>query len=265
MVQHLLSDGFDDWMDPMGVATTTKVYEWPDGTFLELDFNEDGDVSYFFNFCGGGELLIRRAGNRHVYLGSVNDFLTQGDISKLLGFALDIGATIRPPLWAKESDGFDRLQMPRYVSDEEWEKRYDLPNVESGPFQPAIQVSNWMGITVLRMIQHEGTFKAVWASAWMSKTKEAQAIWPIDRKALSWQISAANAEDAKRKVVDHILETEKILPVSRKENWESSNIQKGRFLVPTPEEVEVFRLLDLPLPFFFFDSELREWIESRTA
>lgn len=263
MVQHGVDDNFDSRMGPMGVATTIKVYEWPDGTFLELDFNEDGDASYFFNFCGGGELLIRKAGNRHVYLGSVNDFLTQGDISKLLGFAMDIGATIRPPLWNKESDGFDRLQMPRYVSDEEWEKRYDLPNVEVAPFQPAIRVSSWMGIQDLRMIQYDGAFKAIWTSAWMSKTREVKAQWSIGR--MRWEIPATNAEDAKRKVVDHILETERVLPVSQKEEWESVNVQRGRFLVPTPEEVEVFRLLDLPLPFFFFDSELREWIESRTA
>jgi hypothetical protein len=65
-----------------------------------------------------------------------------------------------------------------------------------------------------------------------------------------------------REAVDQLIFREDIRPESEKAEWMEKNVEFGTWIAPSPEEVEVFRILDERLPFFWGTAELREWIGS---
>ncbi len=70
------------------------------------------------------------------------------------------------------------------------------------------------------------------------------------------------AQSAKR-LVDKICEYFHILPESKREWWEKTQVERGTFVIPSPEEVEVFRILEEELPLLWPQETFEPWIEDR--
>lgn len=64
-----------------------------------------------------------------------------------------------------------------------------------------------------------------------------------------------------REASDKALGKALILPESKMESWEAESIERGRFVLPTPEEVEVYRSLGEPLPWCWPEEDRKKWIE----
>ena len=62
--------------------------------------------------------------------------------------------------------------------------------------------------------------------------------------------------------VDQLIEKDDIRPESEKKDWIEKNVEFGTWIVPSQEEIEVFNILDEPLPFFWEARMLEEWIDS---
>jgi hypothetical protein len=64
-------------------------------------------------------------------------------------------------------------------------------------------------------------------------------------------------------LIDKVLDEELILPESSKTAWEGANVERGVFVLPSPEEVEIFSILDEQLPLLLPMKQLEDWIRSR--
>jgi hypothetical protein len=70
------------------------------------------------------------------------------------------------------------------------------------------------------------------------------------------------AQSAQR-LVDKICDMFYILPESKREWWERTQVERGTFVIPSPEEVEVFRILEEELPLLWPHETFVPWIEAQ--
>lgn len=66
-----------------------------------------------------------------------------------------------------------------------------------------------------------------------------------------------------KKLVDKICDYFHILPESKRDWWEKTQVERGTFIVPSPEEVEVFRILEEELPLLWPPETFDSWIEAQ--
>ncbi len=65
-------------------------------------------------------------------------------------------------------------------------------------------------------------------------------------------------------VVDKLCEHDLILPEFQREAWEAEHVERGTWVCPTAEEVELFRMLGEPLPFFWGAERCVAWLRERS-
>lgn len=165
---------------------------------------------------------------------------------RVISFLWDAGAKMTSSHHLFSSSGSDivRPHVPFFVPDEEWEDRYErarrhhLGTADHTPdfLGPVGEMQIWMS-------PDQQSFKVRWIATYSSGGFGSFYIF-------------SSLEGA----VDFIVDRFQIWPESRRREWQDS-LDRGTFVRPSPEEVEMYRMLDEPLPFFLPDAP--EWLRSQ--
>jgi hypothetical protein len=183
------------------------------------------------------------------------------DQKKLRGFVLDLGVNrllvyFTGLIATHTGSRPSVVSYPRFFSKEIWDARYEhaLDHV----------VSDFSEQTWHRK-SSETVFHVNFLKFRRPRANDESAFWRQTTWTYQWysngtkiEREAASLEEA----VDDILQTENILPESAKEAWDKENVERGTFVLPTPEEFEIFRILDEPLPFFLPWREVEAWMQA---
>ncbi len=235
-----------------------QVYAWPDGSDVILTNTREGDHDepmLVVRWRGTGDRspgkIDEDEGEMEVPF-ALNETLPSDEpvlmnyeppdvpepfARKVRGLLSDLGVVVlalvgRPHLF----------RMPSYVPDERWEQRYDEAKrfVETGA---GMQV--WFLDVVPRpqIVHFDDWFTFMWG--WYSEGS----------------LQTKTLEDG----VDKMLEMALVVPESRRAEWEAANVERGTFVLPSPEEVELFRMLGEHLPFFWGRDKLVAWTRERCA
>lgn len=220
------------------------IYRWADGSFVELSaVGRTGKYATFWLVSVDGPLIQIGLGlDRSAFSYVFNSRYLEIE-RKISGFLLDLG--VSPNEEGFLLGGMTPVAIPHFVSEDRWSKRFDLA-------KNTIRNENYM-----EKFSHFTTWYETVYSRWHSH-------WRIPHKTAQECTHEANVvtfEDA----VDAVLSKNNILPESARADWEKENTERGLFLIPSPEEVEVFRILEEPLPFFLPNPQREEWFEARGA
>lgn len=257
----------------MSLPRDIRVYEWPDGVFVELILGRtnfggmlqiksplpDGRSTPLFTMevraGGGGPPLVIA----FRFEGNPQPVIPPTYLPKLLGFLLDLGVSYptdapQRSLIQRGDQRTDYALYPRFVSDIRWEGRYEeaerfvLKRID-GEWKTAEDIKTRRYLDLLKNFQiHPPGFRI--SDKW-DVTYSMAATWPME----SLYFHA---------LVDKVLDEELILPESSRTAWEAANVERGSFLIPSPEEIELFRLLDERLPLLLPVKQLEEWLQERT-
>lgn len=255
------------------------IYTWPDGSF----------VSAVVDHADLSRVTFRVEGSaRAVWFGLNEDdpgvlhplaMSTYADReecyaelqSKLLGFALDLDVR-RPWTGTRSSLAYARrgeapaLPYPRWVEDPvRWEGRYDEADRH-----------------VLRQVARRAMLKSTglvdFSSEWQSTAlNEDLYLGYVDRLQIlpplfyvddTWHAtcSGQTGDPTSRYfhgLVDQLLDLELILPSSSRRAWEAEHVERGSWVLPNPDEVEVFRLLGEQIPWLWPPRRLDQWLQSQ--
>lgn len=169
--------------------------------------------------------------------------------AQIRGFLLDLGVVPNSAGVLLRGAAGD-ITTPFFVSEDLWSRRFELAkanrqgNIYFEAAPDYMQIGN-----IYRLRIWYDTHNMNWHIKWMSREVSV-------RKYTS---------DTFENAVGVVMRESNILPESERANWEEANVERGTFLIPTPEEVEVFRILDEPLPFFLPGEEAQKWIKERQA
>lgn len=247
-----------------------RIYEWPDGSrvnlvsralskgsedrrwvfevFLQSNSQSTGIIAEFY--IGEDE------GEPQVYTSNAQVFISDKDLllkSKLSGFIFDLMGKDyfgisqtwrRAPSWGRHLFFYEKENLytreilaPIFVSDQVWGLRHDAPSP-----------------SFLRPRDIEVCKNSPKGMKWFAKWNDYSTR--AERRTDLFKLR----EDA----IDAALAARQFFPESKKEEWIRTFLDLGNWLVPSPEEVEVFRILDEPLSFFRLPyDELKDWLGSR--
>lgn len=234
-----------------------KIYEWTDGTYVNL-FIEFPRFWFLPSFRNGEKCRISSIGRLHdggvVYHVSPSE----REVKKHLGWLIDMGFSndtknyvdticITSNLSGKRRDLY---RYPRWIDNAAWENRFKEFS------SSLLGTSDFLCLDGVRtkVSPHDQIFTV----RWLTET-------PHEGSFTLQMAGPEPSQEELRKAVQILCEKELLLPISQKEEWESMNLEKGRFLIPSPEEVEIYRLLDEPLPFFWKQEDLLKWLVERQA
>jgi hypothetical protein len=259
------------------LRTRFPVYSWPDGSSVELRIRAPGavisggvppedasmlmvtfkdDTRLGLRLKSGAETNGPCKSSTHFikksWIGS--DFPganRRGNREKLFGFFYDLklpqlGVSCTLVMNKNELDWIN-FQGPTFVSDEVFDQRYDearrrTPGHMSAP--PFLGAEALAGARLRQIMPNH-----LWRSVWNDLDG--------DRK----EFEAMSLEEA----VDWLCEDAQVFPESHRADWEATNVERGTWLMPTPEEIEVFYILDEPLPFTWSYDALLQWVSGRAG
>jgi len=182
---------------------------------------------------------------------------------KLLGLFLDLGVgrpCSSPDLVSTQVGNEPTVPCPRFIPDDLWARRYEEARLVISDFEK-LQEPYLGEVRCLHIANHVG----------LGYVQPWRAIWNFERLAVShgqplrarWYFKRSAMSDSFEGVVDRVLDREMILPESERTGWEAAHVERGTLLLPTREEVELFRLLGEPLPFWWPQVKLAEWLRER--
>lgn len=238
---------------------SVRVYAWPDGPALRFKFEQSSESYRTFSrrtffLEGTASMAVFRTERSGL---TVLSFLPGSEAAepRLRGFLFDIRYwQIAGKVVSQHSLGANHLQ-PLWLSPEDWKNRVHLL------------------VTPGRMIRSSGshwteTKASILAGEWhiyeVSERDYRFVTGPIKTRApvrtgtygLPIVIRAKTLEA----LVDKVCKEFRILPDTKRDQWVKENVETGFFVRPSPEEVELLRMLDEKLPFFLPDEELKEWM-----
>lgn len=257
-------------------------YRWRDGTTANLVVTE----SFFGISVSAGSVIVKLSFARNpksLYLESPRPKDFQETIEgtplgrKLCGLALDLVGAPSFPLHSKSWNGLllthvsipTVLPVPSFVSNEDWSRRYELAksfvvtgyvHADDPIYLADPKRGTFLGVPEFLLVFALGE-RVSWSARWGLPGAE------HSTKGVQWRESATNqsyhwsAESA----VDEVLDRCSVLPESEREAWEAENVERGEFLLPTPEEIELFRMLGEELPFFWGEDQLEAWLSERSS
>lgn len=284
-------------MSALDSITPVVVYRWPDGWYVTICV---GSLRRVRGIHGVPvfpvEMTLR--GSRYddrwavVHLGGDAVFEWSGSSTgwqlpevprgearkKLLGFLLDLEVG-RPQIGIRASLvtqvpkphlGGNQLEVhapsvpyPRWVDDVRWEQRYE----EAHRF-------------VLRPLgdPSESTWQmdASMQELYLSYLKELELRSPgfyqddlwratcIGQSSCTVSTESGHPESLYfHAVVDQLLDSELLLPASSKRAWEAEHVLFGEWVLPGPEEVEIYKMIGEQLPLLWGAERLRRWLQER--
>jgi hypothetical protein len=245
------------------------IYRWADGSTVSL---EPAGTSEYFKFvartCENGKMsragvsLIIRPEVKRLFLSGhskpVIERIEGPFRAKLLGFMLSLNLG-RPRNYSSgliESDSMrTHLKFPKFVDDQRFSNRYEeAENRTDGNSLNSRTDGKFLGCV-------EGFRKK---KVFYVSGKLVQLSWHHDDLPPKNGARVFKTETEAlplREAVDQLISREDIRPESERTEWIAKNVEFGTWIAPSPEEVEVFHILD-ELPFFREPNEVREWIES---
>lgn len=246
-----------------------EIYRWTDGSvvfLVELSRVEGSGLEHGFQIClqglkpvtiriqdslfPGNELInVGRAFSISRYSSTRWDHparwgkQTQRTLStpeherKLLGFIFDLMGRDyllkRELLWEDTEGGPSYTDLgprgPTVVSDEEWLNRYSLISGHEIHLHDSLSTREGQKSKKVWYTEFENEFCSPW-------------------------------RDSKEEAIDDALLAYPIVPPSGLEEWFQNNLERGIWVKPTPEEVQVWSILDEKLPFFWPTEDLLRWL-----
>lgn len=250
--------------------TRFPVYVWPDGSEVELRIRAPGAVVsggvpphdsnlLMVKFPDETRLALRlklgsesnwpaREWKYFIKKSWVGSDFSGADVpenrKKLLGFLYDlklpmIGSSQYLVMNQNELDWID-FMGPTFIPDQTFEQRYEEARKGGrwkkiyAPFLPGSKIKEL----------HNGLWSATFPSLSEIRIREYR---------------STTLEEA----VDWLLKETLVFPESQRSAWEAANVERGTWLLPTAEEIEIFHLLDEPLPFTWGYEELERWLMNR--
>lgn len=191
--------------------------------------------------------------------------ICDSDVKKIRGFLLDAGFPHRKGPNLVSIDGNDkntRIFYPKWIQEDRWSQRYEeaaqrvilgRPNIGEWPTPATDFLGHAENVVIFKdrfVSRTRGSFpfKIWWGNYKVSPEKEARGAELV-----------STIEEA----VDIITSSKLLLPESARFGWERANVTRGDFVLPSQEEVEVFRILDQELPLLLSSKEFEEWITGR--
>lgn len=244
------------------------VYRWSDGSFAELspivEFNKAARLRLVF--YGDLSFMILLDSERAAFSSSpsLTGMLRVRGVPreeviekyhqirrKICGLLLDLGVCPNNAGVLLRGSSAD-VRLPFFVSEDLWSRRFELAKDQSIGGNSFEAVPNYMEIgSIYRLQIRYDEWDMNWKIYWMSGRS-------------GGEVSARKyVSDTFENAVGTVMRENNIRSESDRASWEAENAERGVFLIPTPEEVEVFRILDEPLPFFLPGEEVIQWVASR--
>lgn len=254
--------------------TRFTVYSWPDGSDVELRIRAPGSVisggvppedasMLMVSFVDGTRLGLRlkKGSETHGPASHLTFFIKKswngsdfpgahrrGNREKLFGFFYDLRLpqlrTSSCLVMNKNELDWINFQGPTCVPDEVFDQRHDearrrFPGPMSSP--PFLGANGLAGAKIQKYPNQP--YKAIWHDL------------DGDRRGFE----TATFEQA----VDWMCQDALVFPESLRAEWEAANVERGTWLLPTEEEMEVFHILDEPPPFAWDYDALHGWLSER--
>lgn len=229
-------DGANVWASSENGSDSVRLVVRPSGSSpdgVELFVHSNGTISSFSHQLGPccSDLERRR---------------------KFAGLVLELGAVTRPvrskPGMIQVGLNESLVDYPSWVPDDEWVRRYEIgrDRVSSSGRSPS-KTGSFIGSVDELSIQSEPSpiRKGVAYVGWWGS--------PGDKRRTS---VCGSVEE----VVDEICRLAVMLPASYRSLWEPSNVERGIWVHPSSEEVEIYRYLGDSLPFFWPGQRFSEWL-----
>lgn len=244
--------------------TEVPVYAWADGTRAELILRQQVNKSAYFRIRSPGLVLqfffdIQSQELRwgEVFGNTHNKTAVEDLNRKMVGFILDLGVK-RPDAnafngfmvespWVHSDAKFNLFgACPRFVSDELWAKRFDIPTSPDDDPRFLVEKKPYIldGYEILGYCN--GTTIDLWFHG-------------------NQRRSGTRIGNTKEEVIEAILIDLFVLPESARQDWEAANVERGVFLIPSPDEVEMYRALGEPIPLLWPLPGLQAWLEERLS
>lgn len=244
------------------------IYRWQDGSTVTCVVGDplSGLGDLYFEICSPGEPKVELWLNGSTLFGEGP--VDRSTSKKVLGFFLDLGAS-RPFLSSNLGLQLQAvsLQIPVYVPNDLWANRFDQ----------ALQILRSKRTGDLLLWEVDIYIKEEDDGGGEDDDEEDEeedrdgdADWDHDRSSVfltgldeasfGFDFEGGSVEE----VVDDFTFDQLILPESGRESWETENVERGSWVLPTPEEVEVYRALGEQLPFWWELEKLEAWLRERT-
>lgn len=247
-----------------------EVYRWADGSavfLVELGRGEGSALEHGLQICLKDRepitIRIQESLYSQVELVCVGEVLPISRYSppdtdhrkKLLGFIFDLMGKEyllrREIIWKEGEEGIDLgPRGPVVVPDEVWAQRYR---------EGARSL-----LSDYRIRLHKG-----WRGGWEAKVNpdpNSPMAFVQDLPRRVWYTEferefSSPERDSEEEAIDDALRAYPIVPESRLEEWFQDNLERGTWVKPTPEEVELYTILDEKLPFFWPTEDLEAWLK----
>jgi hypothetical protein len=255
------------------------LYRWSDDSSVRLlpgeDDSKDANLLYVDKRTDVALLLVARimSSGPHVSIdgSSLGQKIRDSGISiksvmsvyplvkkRLFGFLVDAGAsTVRDGHLLQSRGDYD-LRLPAFVPDDQWENRYQIArDVHVSDRFHLQEAPRYLGRVRDLQLCSPQPGDTLWRVRWSDRGSTRAPLPGVGVKT----VFAANSLE---QAVDLVVEQNLALPESKKGEWDRENVEHGVFVLPSPEEVEVFRILEEPLPFFLPWKQAEEWLRSQS-
>lgn len=232
------------------------IYRWPDGSRVTCRVSGGlGQGAFWIHTPSAADELWIGWRSRLVFTERHQEYPTEFD-RYLLGFLLDLGLTREvgssdrdlnlTGLVSTEDDSL--VLYPFFVPDDVWESRYEDARKIQGKIP--------------------GRF-LVWNEVEKFEVNRENTIPPISGEKVVLHVMEGNATAVSEAstlegAVNRLCEDLFILPESNRVSWEAEHVLRGKWVLPTQEEVELYQMLGEELPFWWKPERLLAWLEERS-
>lgn len=184
--------------------------------------------------------------------------------AKMAGFLMDLGGKQNFALGPDPSP--HTSPYPVWMSNEDWENRAHV--LAKGKLvEKELEESDYLapvsGLRESRVLPGEWYIYVLSADDWRFVTgPKCSHFKRLPAKTGKYGLPFVLRAKSQQKLVDKICSYYHILPESKREWWERTQIERGTFVLPSPEEVEVFRILEEELPLLWPPETFEPWIET---
>jgi hypothetical protein len=255
---------------PNGEVRTT-IYVWEDGSRVDMEVRQrhSWKERYFLFITPNEEekatanFYPETSPEERLFHLSVSE----GFWSKVAGFFLDLGGRQDFAPSSEVSVSIHDSPYPIWMSDDDWEHRVSVLT-QGRLLQPSEEYPN--RLVLVDNVSESWILKGEWY-VYIMGPKDWRFVSGDDKK-YTRQVPSATGESGRpiviraqsaKLLVDKICDHFRILPESKREWWEKTQVERGTFVIPSPEEVEVFRILEEELPLLWPHETFVPWIEAQ--
>ncbi len=249
------------------------IYRWPDGSYVSCEVLSDMAQVCLRVFVAGSE-----SNPEELWIGTSEPLHGQVDHGvyaercasypvevewKIVGFLLDLGVVRawESPNLARSSGEEILAAYPLYVPDELFATRYDRARelLAVWPVEGRLLLFDQVEVFEGKTCGAPGPRRETRRPARRTTVTSYPFSVEVHRGAVSYLSSGASLEEAVDDLCDGLL----ILPESRRSAWEAEHIERGTWVLPSAEEVELYQMLGEELPFWWHHEKLEQWLMER--